>query len=213
MSASPQALTRKALEIVFSTTPVHIHALEEECMMKKGVLFFGSVLALAAALFVLAACGGEGSVVEEVINGTSGDFSYRYWKGPNGRSDLTITGYTGPGGYVTIPAAIEGLEVQTIGSSAFEGKNLTFVTIPPGVLTIGGSAFAGNMLPSVIIPAGVVTIGLQAFAENPLLNVTIGAGLTGLGYVCRETSTRPTRLRTGRRGPIPGLIRTRPPGF
>ena len=55
-----------------------------------------------------------------------GDFTYT-----SDGSAITITGYTGPGGAVTIPATITGLPVTTIGNSAFQNQtNLTSVTIP-----------------------------------------------------------------------------------
>jgi hypothetical protein len=46
---------------------------------------------------------------------------------------ITIIGYTGPGGAVTIPATIDGLPVTRIGNSAFQGQtSLTSVTLPYG---------------------------------------------------------------------------------
>ena len=56
---------------------------------------------------------------------------------------ITITGYTGPGGAVTIPAAINGLPVTSIGGDAFlDCDSLTSVTIPGSVTNIGVGAFA-----------------------------------------------------------------------
>jgi hypothetical protein len=55
---------------------------------------------------------------------------------------ITITGYTGPGGDVSIPDKINGLPVTCIGDSAFYCcTNLTSVTIPDSVTSIGGGAF------------------------------------------------------------------------
>src|SRR3954469_7062087 len=56
---------------------------------------------------------------------------------------ITITGYTGPGGAVTIPSMITGLPVTRIGTYAFfHNGNITSLTIPPGTVTnIGGYAF------------------------------------------------------------------------
>ncbi len=55
---------------------------------------------------------------------------------------ITITGYTGPGGDVTIPATINGLPVTSIGDSAFYNKSaVTSVTIGNGVTSIGFFAF------------------------------------------------------------------------
>ena len=55
---------------------------------------------------------------------------------------ITITGYTGPGGAVTIPGTINGLPVTSIGDHAFYYcTNLTNVTIPNSVTNIGDYAF------------------------------------------------------------------------
>ena len=68
----------------------------------------------------------------------SGDFTYS-----SDGSAITITGYTGPGGAVTIPDTIIGLPVTTIGNTAFYDKtSLTNVTIPGSVTNIEGGAFA-----------------------------------------------------------------------
>ena len=51
---------------------------------------------------------------------------------------ITITGYTGPGGAVTIPSTINGLPVTSIGNYAFSNcTSLTSVTIPDSVTSIG----------------------------------------------------------------------------
>ncbi|MCX6921690.1 MAG: leucine-rich repeat domain-containing protein, partial [Verrucomicrobia bacterium] len=49
---------------------------------------------------------------------------------------ITITGYCGPGGNVTIPNTINGLPVTSIGSNTFHNCwNLTSVTIPDSVIS------------------------------------------------------------------------------
>jgi hypothetical protein len=55
---------------------------------------------------------------------------------------ITITGYTGPGGTVAIPDAINGWPVTSIGYAAFQNcASLTNVTIPDSVVLIGDYAF------------------------------------------------------------------------
>jgi hypothetical protein len=57
---------------------------------------------------------------------------------------ITITGYTGLGGEVSIPDTINGLPVKSIGDSAFSSSsNLTSVKISNGVTNIGVAAFYG----------------------------------------------------------------------
>ena len=73
---------------------------------------------------------------------------------------ITITGYTGPGGAVTIPDTIDGLPVTSIGEWAFSCCNgLTSVTIPNSVTSIGDAAFQYcTSLTSVTIPNSVTSV-------------------------------------------------------
>ena len=114
---------------------------------------------------------------------------------------ITITGYTGSGGEVTIPAITNGLPVTSIEDSAFDtskfssvtiGTNVTIipnnafslvrVTIPGSVTNIGRQAFAGcTNLASITIPNSVISIGDAAFFGcSSLTNVTIGNGVTSI---------------------------------
>ena len=55
---------------------------------------------------------------------------------------ITITGYTGPGGAMTIPSTMNGLPVRRIGDTAFKWcSSLTSITIPNSVTGIGDYAF------------------------------------------------------------------------
>ena len=66
---------------------------------------------------------------------------YNYDTNPDGTS-VTITGYTGPGGAVTIPGTLGGLPVTAIGNYAFYNESsLTSVTIPESVTSIGDLVF------------------------------------------------------------------------
>src|SRR6516165_5949965 len=56
---------------------------------------------------------------------------------------ITITGYTGAGGNVTIPTSTNGFLVTSIGCDAFSRSGLTSVTIPNSITSIGDSAFDG----------------------------------------------------------------------
>ena len=135
--------------------------------------------------------------------GSSGNNSYVYTS--NG-SNLTIVEYTGSGGAITIPDSIDGISVNSIGASAFEGKAITSVIIPNSVISIGqaafrdctgltsltigtgvtdieNSAFAGcTNLTSVTIPDSVTSIGQFAFMEcSALASLYLGDGLTSIG--------------------------------
>ena len=78
---------------------------------------------------------------------------------------VTITGYYGPGGAVTIPNKINGLPVTSIRDYAFaECSSLASVTIGTNVTSIGEAAFLGCIsLTNVTIPNSVTSIGDDAF--------------------------------------------------
>jgi hypothetical protein len=57
---------------------------------------------------------------------------------------VIITGYTGPGGAVTIPSTLSGLPVTEIQGSGFEDKGITSVAISDTVTNIQAQEFAPN---------------------------------------------------------------------
>ncbi len=79
---------------------------------------------------------------------------------------ISITGYSGPGGNVFIPANINGFPVTTIGDSAFQSNtNIISVTFPNSVTYIGNWAFTWcSSLTSVTIPASVTNMGYGPFS-------------------------------------------------
>lgn len=79
---------------------------------------------------------------------------------------ITITGYTGAGGFVNIPGTINGRPVVSIGDGAFSGNgSLTVVVIPDSVNSIGGAAFEScSGLTNVAILGIVTNIGASAFS-------------------------------------------------
>jgi len=115
---------------------------------------------------------------------------------------ILITGYIGSGGAVTIPGAIDGLPVTSIGAGAFDGcTNLTSVTIPKSVTSIGGGAFASCAgLTSVDMPNSVTNIGDWAFSRcTKLTRVTIPDSVTSLGSAAFYWCTNLTRVTIGAR--------------
>jgi alpha-tubulin suppressor-like RCC1 family protein len=133
--------------------------------------------------------------------------------------EVTITGYTGTGGVVEIPATIGGLPVTTIGQNAFQSKSsVTSVVIPNGVTTIMDAAFAGcsgmtaitlpnsltsiggyvfdgcSSLQGITIPDGVISIGPNAFAWcTSLASITLPSGLkkiiSGTFWACSNLTS------------------------
>jgi hypothetical protein len=128
----------------------------------------------------------------------SGDFTY-----VSDGLAITITGYTGPGGVVTIPDTIGGLPVRTIGGNAFYDEySITSVTIPGSVTSILAEAFEFCFgLTSLTIPGSVRTIGAWAFNVCVgLTNVTILNGVTAIGPGAFNDCQGLTRLT------IPGSV-------
>jgi hypothetical protein len=135
---------------------------------------------------------------------------------------ITIEGYGGPGGDVTIPDTINGLPVTgiedrlfwkstsltsvTIGSNvtsiAYEAFynciNLTSVTIGHGVTNIGADAFMYcTSLTNVTIGYSVISIGVNAFDECRLTSVTIPDSVTSIGGSAFESCYRLTSVTIG----------------
>ena len=106
------------------------------------------------------------------------------WNYKTSSGTITITGYTGPGGAVTIPDTIHGLPVTCIGNWAFgDCLSLTNVTIPNSITAIEDYAFfACTSLTSVTIPNSVTSIGNYTFWEcYALTSVTIPNSVTNIG--------------------------------
>jgi hypothetical protein len=105
---------------------------------------------------------------------------------------ITITGYTGSGGAVTIPNTINGLPVTSIGSYAFENNDgLNSVTIPNGVTSIGIAAFSScRYLQGVVLPNNFISVGDSAFSACGELRFVLFRNTVNLGssvfWYCRS---------------------------
>jgi len=82
----------------------------------------------------------------------AGDFTYT----TNSDNTINITGYTGTGGAIDIPSAIEEKTVATIEFAAFQYlDSMTSVTIPASVTNIGDLAFSYcASLTAILVDAG-----------------------------------------------------------
>jgi hypothetical protein len=112
---------------------------------------------------------------------------------------ITITGYYGSGGDVTIPDTTNGYAVTSIGSNVFyDCTNLTSVTIGTNVTSIGWEAFElCPNLTSATIPNSVTSIGNFAFGWCPSLAAL--ADLADQFVVGNDEQTRAVRARRGHR--------------
>jgi hypothetical protein len=97
---------------------------------------------------------------------------------------VTITGYTGKGGSVTIPAAIHQMPVTAIRYEAFEGlSNITSILIPDSVTDIGYEAFLEcKKLARVSLPDSVTNLEEGVFwGCASLENITIPGRISAIG--------------------------------
>jgi len=94
---------------------------------------------------------------------------------------VTITGYTGAGGAVTVPSTIAGDPVVAIGANAFAShSSITSVTIPNSVTSIGASAFASDAnLVSITFLGNAPTVSSTAFQGDSSASITYFSGTTG----------------------------------
>jgi len=132
------------------------------------------VFALAAGPYVNSA-----EATAPVPQRQSGEYTYTIEAG-----QATITRYTGSESHLTIPDRLDGYPVTAIGDEAFrECRDLTYVTIPDGVLTIGEYAFIWcENLAGVSIAGTVTDIGAGAFwGCSGLAAVTLPDSVTNIG--------------------------------
>jgi len=139
---------------------------------------------------------GKVTVSGSTGSGISGDF--RYYANV---STISITGYQGDGGAVTIPAQIDGRPVTVIDRQAFYNCiDMVSVTIPNSVTEIGIMAFEGcTGLTNVTIPASVTSIGNSAFFGcTGLTSITIPNSVASTLPEAREHIPGQQTVRSGR---------------
>jgi hypothetical protein len=113
---------------------------------------------------------------------------------------VTITGYTGGGGRVIIPGAINNEPVTAIGDAVFAYcSNLTSVAIPSSVTVIGNAAFyACSNLTGITIPPSVTSIGAVAFNScGGLTSVTLSSNVTSIGDAAFAACTQLSQINVG----------------
>jgi hypothetical protein len=129
------------------------------------------VLLILGMLFSLTACkpSSEAAQTPESVqaqtplpSGRSLDFETSLTSDGEG---IIITKYTGEGGDVHIPAIINGLPVQVVGSYSFsKNTTITSVTLKEGLIGIGNGAFKGcSNLATITLPASIKYIGEEGF--------------------------------------------------
>ncbi len=96
---------------------------------------------------------------------------------------VIITGYSGGGGLLNIPATLEGLPVIGIGERAFEDSEIVGVVLPDGVRSVGWFAFYGcTKLTHITLPASIDSIGYAVFDGCTDLTVFCKSGSYAEAY-------------------------------
>ena len=180
-----------------------------ENKMKKNFKMFATCGVLFAAMPLLADT--------ETINGytwtyrINGDAAEIYNKGLDPKAISPE-----PAGELTIPAALGGKSVASIGMGAFWNcTNITSVTMPASVTNIEYWAFRNcSRLTDVTIPDSVTEIGAAAFWKcTSLTNVTIGSGVTGEFFYMFEDCSSLMSISVNERNPayksVNGLLLTK----
>ncbi|MDR1178885.1 MAG: leucine-rich repeat domain-containing protein [Spirochaetales bacterium] len=139
--------------------------------------------------------GSAGGDVAQAVSRAAGreapasDFSYDLSADGQG---IVIKGYTGKGGKVVIPAAIEDVPVVAIGGYSFQGQknreyfpanDITEIVFPGSVVSIGEYAFVRNDgLKSITLPDGIKKISDSTFMScTNLTTVNLPSSLEEIG--------------------------------
>lgn len=143
--------------------------------LKRAVsCLLAAVMLLGMCMFVPAAAAAETAdgLVYEEANG-----------------EITITGYTGAGGEVVIPAEIDNKPVTQIAAQAFRvskvpaALNITKITIPDSVTTMGNGVFFGcSNLQEVVFPENVSIPSTASMFRDctALQSITVPKNVTAL---------------------------------
>lgn len=131
------------------------------------------VMLITAAVMLIGttACRAEGEQLYKTAISHDGMFEYEAFElaPDNGK----ITAYYG-GNIVDIPAEIDGVQIYEVGEKAFFDLDILSANINEGVVVIGTSAFEGSNVTDVTIPKSVDYINDRAFANcSELVTVTL----------------------------------------
>ncbi len=89
--------------------------------------------------------------------------------------EATITGYTGSGGALSLPTAINGYPVTAVGKQAFLYNTvITGLTIPEGYIEVGYGAFWGcSNLKNVSLPNSLEILSYNSFGYTAISSIAI----------------------------------------
>lgn len=123
-------------------------------------------LLLVLPLFFLFSANGKTEAAEVPETEESETYEWEGFSYQKDGQEVTICGYSGEGGSVVLPEAIEGLPVTKVAEKAFlENETIRSLTVGGNIKTIGGNAFARTGLAEVVFADGTepLTVGNSAF--------------------------------------------------
>jgi hypothetical protein len=79
-----------------------------------------------------------------------------------------------------VPGSINSIPLTHIDDYAFYKKDLTSVSLAPGITHVGAAPFYENQLTSLVLPEGLIEIGTNAFQRNNLSSLTLPSSLASI---------------------------------
>lgn len=157
-----------------------------QCAGLTGIYFQGNSPSIGSSVF-----SGDSSATVYYFTGTTGwsstfgglpTLQVQFTYSINGGA-ITLTGYLGSSGNVTIPDTIIGLPVTSLGSGVFyNNTNLTKVTISTNVSNIATDAFYGcTNLMGVYFQGDAPSVGASVFSGDNSATAFYFTGTTGWG--------------------------------
>jgi hypothetical protein len=154
-----------------------------------------AVFALLAVFAFLAGCAsfaerpaGKPRILVQPGITEDGEFEYAQENSYQNETAIAIVSYRGSSKTPVIPREIQGYPVRHIRYGAFQGRDITGITIPETVNSIGEDAFADNQLAGVTIPGSVERIAQRAFQNNQLTGITLEEGVREISNYAFENN-------------------------
>ena len=84
--------------------------------------------------------------------------------------------------------------IETIGDSAYYGRNITEIILPLTLRSINKRAFANTKLKNIYIPNTVQNIGRYAFYNTPLEKIILGENINTIGFCAFDNCSNLTSI-------------------
>jgi hypothetical protein len=121
---------------------------------------------------------------ENTMKENMDEFDNKFHIRQNGKSSITIRGYTGSAHSLVIPAKINDIPVTVIAKRAFKSCGLTHIDLPHGISYIEEEAFSKNHLEEVVLYPTVSSLSMAAFYKNRIRHLVMPPGLEHIENFC-----------------------------